>query len=142
MTRRAKETAGCIVRKTPRGIIPVSAFDQEQMMGDAIGTEYKLVKLTKRSLPQQRAYWKALSLVVANDDRWPTAEALHDALKRSCGYVTVIYDLKGNPFVTTDSTAFDAMDTDAFKGFMDKAMAKLAEAIGWDPLSFLEEQAA
>jgi len=34
------------------------------------------------------------------------------------------------------------MDADAFKAFMDQAMAKLAEAIGWDPLSFLEERAA
>ena len=142
MTRRSKETSGCIVRKTPKGIVPVSGFDQELLMADAPGTEYKLVKLTKRSLPQQRTYWKALSLVAANDDRWASAEALHDALKRACGIVTVVHDLKGNPFITTDSTAFDAMDADAFKAFMDKAMAQLAEAIGWDPLSFLEERAA
>lgn len=141
MTRRAKETAGCIVRKTPRGITPVSAFDQEQMMGDAIGTEYKLVKLTKRSLPQQRAYWKALSLVVANDERWATPEHLHEALKRACGFVTVTHGLNGAPFVTADSTAFDAMDADGFRAFMDKAMAKLAEAIGYDPMHFLEEAA-
>lgn len=140
--RRAKETAGCIVKKTARGLSPVSGFDMELLMGDALGTEYKLVKLTKRSLPQHRAYWKALSLVVANDDRWMTAEALHDALKRACGCVTIVHDLAGKPFVTTDSTAFDAMTADQFKAYFDRAMHKLAEAIGWDPLGFLEENAA
>lgn len=142
MARRTKDTAGCIVSKTPRGISPVSAFDQELIMADAPGTQYRLTKLTKRSLPQQRTYWKALSLVVSNDDRWPTAEALHECLKRTLGFVTIVYDLAGKPFVTADSTAFDAMDADQFRVFMDKAMSKLAEAIGWDPLSFLEERAA
>lgn len=142
MTRRAKETAGCIVRKTPRGIVPVSGFDQEQLMGFEIGAEFKLVRLTKRSIPHHRAYWKALSLVVENDDKlWPTAEHLHDALKRACGYVTVIYDLSGKPFLTTDSTGFDAMTQDEFRAYFDRAMAKLAEAVGYDPLAFMQEAA-
>jgi len=141
MTRRAKETAGCIVRKTPRGIVPVSGFDQEQLMGFDIGSEFKLVRMTRRSLPQQRAYWKALSLVAENDDRWATAEHLHDALKRACGYVTVIHDLAGKPFLTTDSTGFDAMTQDEFRGYFDRAMAKLAEAVGYDPLAFMQEAA-
>ncbi len=137
MTRRARETAGCIVRKTPRGLAPVSSFDQEQLLACENGAEFKLVKLTKRSLPQHRAYWKALSLVVENDDRWPTGEHLHDALKRACGYVTVTHGMDGKPFLTTDSTGFDAMTQDEFRVYFDRAMAKLAEAVGFDPLSFM-----
>ena len=139
--RRARETAGCIVRKTPRGLSPVSGFDQEQLMGFAIGAEFKLVRMNKRSIPHHRAYWKALSLVCENDERWPTPEHLHDALKRACGYVTVSHDLSGKPFVTTDSTGFDAMTQDEFKAYFDKAMAKLAESVGYDPLAFMDEAA-
>lgn len=142
MTRRTKETAGCIVAKTPRGIAPVSGFDQEQLMGFPIGAEFKLVRMNKRSIPQHRAYWKALSLVCESTNQWPTPEHLHDALKRTCGYVTVNHDMSGRPFVTTDSTAFDAMNQDEFKAYFDKAMAKLSEAVGFDPLAFLEERAA
>lgn len=139
--KRARETAGLIVRKTPKGLVPVSAFDQEQLFGQAIGAEFKLVSLTKRSIPQHRAYWKALTLVADNDERWGSTEHLHDALKRACGYVTVTHGLDGKPFVTTDSTAFDAMKQDEFAAYFKKAMAKLAEAVGYDPLAFLEEAA-
>lgn len=142
MTRRTKDTAGCIVAKTPRGIAPVSGFDQEQLMGFPIGAEFKLVRMNKRSSLQNRTYWKALSLACEATEKWPTPEHLHDALKRACGYVTVNHDMSGRPFVTTDSTAFDAMNQDEFKAYFDKAMAKLSEAVGFDPLAFLEENAA
>lgn len=139
--KRSRESAGCIVRKTPRGLIPASGFDQEQLMAAPIGSEFKLVRMSRRSLPQHRSYWKALSLVVDNDDRWATAEHLHDALKRACGRVTVIHDLSGKPFVVADSTGFDAMTQDEFQAYFNQAMAKLAEAVGFDPLGFLEEAA-
>jgi len=139
--KRTRETAGCIVRKTPRGLVPASGFDQEQLFASPIGAEFKLVRLTRRSIPQHRAYWQALSLVVKNDERWATAEHLHDALKRACGRVTVIHDLSGKPFVVADSTGFDAMTQDEFQAYFDQSMAKLAEAVGYDPLGFLEEAA-
>lgn len=141
MTKRTRETAGCIVRKTPRGLVPVSAFDQEVLLAMPVGTEFRLTSLTKRSLPQHRTYWKALTLVADNDDRWATAEHLHEALKRACGFVTVVHSMEGTPFVTTDSTGFDAMSQDEFRGYFDRSMAKLAEAVGYDPLGFLAEAA-
>lgn len=139
--KRSRESAGCIVRKTPRGLVPASAFDQEQLMAAPIGSEFKLVRMSRRSLPQHRSYWKALSLVVDNDDRWATSDHLHDALKRACGRVSVIHDLSGKPFVVTDSTGFDAMTQEEFQAYFEQSMAKLAEAVGFDPLGFLEEAA-
>lgn len=140
--RRTKEAAGCIVRKTPKGIVPVSGFDQEQLMAFPAGSEFKLTRMNKRSIPQHRAYWKALTMAVDSSDKWATAEHCHDALKRACGYITVNHDMTGRPFITTDSTAFDAMTQDEFKSYFDKAMAKLADAIGYDPIAFLEEDRA
>jgi hypothetical protein len=126
-----------IVTKTPRGLSPVAAYDQELIMGDAIGSQYDLVKRSRRSLPQQRLYWATLGNVVRATGKWPTAEHLHDDLKLVCGYRRQVVDwVTGEVGVAVDSTAFDAMTGDEFKVYFDIAMAKLAEHIGYDPLAF------
>ncbi len=136
-----KEKSLIIVRKTPRGLQPVSSFDAELLLAAPLGTEFNLASLTKRSLPQHRTYWKALSEVVKATGKWPTAEKLHDALKRACGYVQIRYNLDGSSYIATDSTSFEAMNHDEFCKYMELAMAKLSEAIGYDPLAFLEDAA-
>ena len=50
--------------------------------------------------------------------------------------------LAGQPYISTESTAFDAMTADEFKTYMDRAMARLAEVTGIDPLDFLQHQRA
>lgn len=142
MTKRSKESAGCIVRRTPKGLVPVSGFDMEQLINHPLGSEFKLVRLTKRSLPQHRTYWKALSIVAANDERWATAEHLHQSLKMACGLVTETFNITtGEVVLVPDSTSFEAMDQEEFQIFFDRAMASLSAAIGWDPLYFLAEAA-
>lgn len=136
-----REKPSIIVRKTPRGLSPVSGFDAENLMALPLGTEFDLVSKSKRSLPQHRTYWKALSEVCKATSKWPDAEHLHDALKRACGYITVKHDLHGQPYVTTDSTSFEAMNHEEFRAYFDAAMAKLTEAVGFDPLGFLEDAA-
>lgn len=141
MPRRSKDSAGLIMRKGTKGLYPASAFDAEQLDAFPIGTEFRAASMTKRSLPQHRTYWKALSVVVGATDLWPTPEHLHSALKRDLGYVTVVTGLNGKPFEDEDSTAFDAMNQEAFKAYFDKAMQRLAEVVGFDPLQFLKEAA-
>lgn len=141
MARRAREAAGIIVRREARGLVPVSAFDAEQLERAPLGTEFDLSARTKRTLPLQRTYWKALHEVVTATGRWPTAEHLHDALRRDLGYVTVRVNLLGQPYLATDSTAFDAMTQSEFKAYVDAAMQRLAEVCGFDPLAFLDEAA-
>lgn len=135
MAKRDKRPAP-IVRKEMRGLSPVDAFFAEQIMSDPIGTEYDLVKRSKRSNPQNSLYWVTLDRVVKATDKWPSPEHLHDALKRVCGFVTINHDLAGNEFITTDSTAFDAMTADEFRNYFDRAMEKLAEHLGFDPLAY------
>lgn len=141
MTKRDKRPAP-IVRKEARGLAPVAAFWAEQIISDPIGTEYDLVKRTKRSNPQNALYWLVLGHVVSATGKWPTAEKLHDALKRACGFVTVNYDMQGNEFVTTDSTSFEAMNADEFRVYFDHAMMTLADALGFDPMAYLPQVAA
>jgi hypothetical protein len=137
MARRSKDKAGIIVRREKRGLMPVSAFDAEQLDRLPLLTEFDLTERTRRTLPLQRTYWKALSETVAATGRWSTAENLHDALRRDLGYVTAAIGLDGRPYIATDSTAFDAMRQSEFKEYFDQAMARLAEVTGFDPLGFL-----
>ncbi len=131
-----------IFEKTPLGVRPISAFDAEELDRFPLGTEFNLAPRTRRSLPQHRTYWKALSDVVKATDAWPTPEHLHDALKHDLGYVEVRKTLAGQPYISTESTAFDAMTADEFKAYMERAMARLAEVTGCDPLAFLDERRA
>lgn len=132
-----------IVTKTARGLSAVSAFDAERIMGDPAGTEYDLVKRSKRSNPQNGLYWQTLTQVVRATGKWPTAEHLHHELKLVCGYRMTVVDWEtGEVSQAVDSTAFDAMSADEFRTYFDLAMAKLAEHVGFDPLAFYARAAA
>lgn len=128
-----------MVRKERNGYSPVSAYDAELLFSDAAGTEYDLVKRSKRSLPQLRLYWSMLNRVVKATGKWPTAEHLHEAVKLTLGYCREVANLRtGEVTLVADSAAFDAMDPDQFRVFFDDAAALLADKLGFDPLAFME----
>ncbi|TWI32782.1 hypothetical protein [Paracoccus sulfuroxidans] len=121
-------------------LMPLTAFDAEALGAFPQGTEFTLTANTKRSLPHHRTYWRALDKAVKATGRWQSREALHTALKVKLGRVEPIFDLRGNVIgMKPDSTAFDAMTQQEFRGFFDEAMAALSEAIGYDALAWMEE---
>ena len=141
MTKRDKRPAP-IVRKEQRGLSPVAPFYAEQIIADPVGTEYDLVKRSKRSNPQNGLYWSTLSHVVKATGKWPTPEHLHHELKLVCGFKFTVVDWEtGEASVAVDSTAFDAMSADEFRVYFDTAMEKLAEHLGFDPLAYLPRAA-
>jgi hypothetical protein len=123
-------------------LVPAGSFDAERFDGFPEGTEFDLIARTRRSLPQQRTYWSALHRIVEATDRWPDAEHLHDALRRSLGYIHVRKDLTGEPYLALDSTAFDAMTADQFSAYMARAFSRLTEVTGINPTAFIDEQRA
>jgi hypothetical protein len=128
-----------MVRKERHGYSPVSAYDAELLFSDAAGTEYDLVKRTKRSLPQLRLYWAMLGRVVKATGKWPTPEHLHEAIKLTLGYCREVANLRtGEVTLVADSAALDAMDADQFRVFFDDAVKLIAEQLGFDPLAFME----
>jgi hypothetical protein len=131
-----------IFQKQRGRLVPTGAFDAERFDGFPEGTQFDLVARTRRSLPQQRTYWLALHQVVEATGRWPNAETLHDALRRDLGYIHVQRDLAGEPYLSVDSTAFDAMTADEFSAYFERAMARLADVTGIDPIAFLDERRA
>lgn len=137
MAQKRDKPPAPIVRKTPRGLSPVAAFFAEQISADPFGTEYDLMRRTKRSKPQNALYWKVLAEVVAATGGWATPSHLHMALKRACGFTYKTTDLlTGEERDEVDSTAFDAMSDDEFRVYFDTAMQKLAEHVGYDPLAY------
>ena len=131
-----------IVMKTRDGLRPVAAFDAEELDGFPLGTEFDLRPRTKRSVPQNGLYWRALQTAVDATGRWQNREALHTALKVKLGYVEPIFDLQGNVIgMKPDSTSFHAMPDKEFRHFMDSAMAVLSEAVGFDVLAWMEDAA-
>lgn len=140
---KGRERAGLILRKERGRPVPASAFDSEAWDRAPEGAEFDLRERSNRSSPHHRLYWQALTFVVEAVGRspWPTAEHLHDAMKRELGYVTISYGMDGTPYVTTDSTAFDAMRQSDFRTYFDLAMQTLAERLGFDPLGFMSEAA-
>ena len=131
-----------LVRQTARGLSPVTASDAELLYAASMGDEYELSPMTKRSNRQLRTYWLALKRACDATGRWPTPEHLHDELKLVCGFKRNVVDMEtGEVAVVVDSIAFGSMNHEEFRAYMDLAMEKLADAIGFDPLAFLEAAA-
>lgn len=137
----AKRRAGIIVKKAYGRIVPVSGFDEEELDRFPDGTEFDLGPRTKRSSVQNRYYWLALSRIVAATGTWATREHLHDALMHDLGYERVGTGLNGRAYLTRDSSAFDAMSQAEFQVYLDKAFARLADVLGWDPVEALDSHA-
>lgn len=125
--------------KTAKGLSPTTAYDFEMLEKMAIGQEFDLIPDKRRSSKHTRTYWLALHRVVQATGRWPTAEHLHDELKLACGFYRTCVNLNtSQTMLVVDSIAFNKMSQQEFKVYMDSAMQKLSEAIGFDPLRFLE----
>jgi hypothetical protein len=71
-------------------------------------------------------------------DRWPTSHHLHEDLLITLGYWIKVVTLSGEIRLMRDSTAHDKMSDDEFAAYFNRAMAKLAEELGYDPLAEYE----
>ena len=127
-----------IVRMERGRLVPASAYDAEALAALPDGTEFDARPRTKRSLPQHRLYWQALTRAVEATGRWQSPEALHTAIKVELGYVEPIFGLDGKvKGMIPESTSFAKMPAHEFRDFMDRAMQALGAAIGADPLDGL-----
>ena len=76
-----------------------------------------------------------LTVVCKATGKWATHRHLHDELKWACGYVRMRWNGLANCHMRViDSISFDEMDQKEFNKYFEMAMAKLSEAIGYDPL--------
>jgi hypothetical protein len=137
MTTKRDKPPTPIVMKTPRGLSPVAAYDQELLMDAPMGAQFELVRRNRRLWPQLKLYWATLGQVAKATGRWPTAEHLSEELKLVCGFARSCVDWKtGEVLRIPDSVALHAMSEDDFGRFFEMAMAALSDHIGYDPLAY------
>lgn len=142
MKRASRETAPIVLRRTERGLEARSRMASDLLANYPLHSDVEVTIKRRRSLPQLRLYWSMLHKVVEATDAFPSAEKLHEALKYDLGMVTPVRLLDGRTVYMPDSAALNGMDADQFRRFFDKAVARLAEVCGFDPLAQIDEVAA
>lgn len=115
--------------RTPQGLSPASAYDQERLDQYRIGASLEVVVRQDRSLPHHRLYWAILSEVVKNEETFYSSTQLHETLKIELGYNKPLVRLDGSIQFVPDSTAFEKMDEAEFKPYFDRAMDLICEYV-------------
>lgn len=127
---------------TARGLRAHTPSDAEMMVSLPIGKVFEIVPVSQRSSKQLNTYWKALGLVVKATNKWPNSEKLHRDIKMTLGYREQVVNIRtGEITLVPDSIALDKMEPAEFCTFMKQAMDLLADAVGFDPLQFLQDAA-
>lgn len=126
------ERAPLILKRTQRGLEPTSKAAADLLSKYDIGSYVEVSVKQRRSPPQNAAYWADLARVVEATEAFPTAEALHNAIKMSLGYTTPVKNMAGEIVFVPDSTAFGKMDAPAFREFYARAERLIAEQLGID----------
>ena len=117
-------------------LLPVSQYDAERLEEAKQGQVYNLTATGHRSNPHHNLYWSTLRGVCKATGKWPTERHLHDELKIACGYYQMKYStITGSFLRVLDSISFDDMTQQEFNIYFEMAMAKLTEAIGYDPIT-------
>ncbi len=129
-----------MVVKRGSALSPLTPYDAEELDAYPQGTEFEITPTTKRTNRHLNTYWSALGKAVKATGRWPNAEHLHNELKWACGFRQTIIDWDtGDAREVLDSVAMNKMDHQTFKLYFDMSMAKLSEAVGYDPLEWLSQ---
>ena len=116
-------------------LVPVSQYDAQRLEDFKDGALFNLKSTRQRSNQHINLYWATLRNVCTATQKWPTEKHLHHELKLACGYYkTYFSQITGGIIRSVDSISFEEMDQAEFNKYFEMAMAKLAEAIGTDPL--------
>ncbi len=91
-----------------------------------------------RSDNQRKLYWMLLGRVCKATGKWPNSEVLHREMVIACGYYRTVISQFGGVYRFPDSTKMDKMAQKDFNEYFEKALEKLAEAIGIDPMELLK----
>lgn len=119
-----------IYRKTLSGFTPDSdaamAFAQRVRLGEFVTLDGK----RPRNIRHHRKYWKLLSVIADNHDRFDTPDKAALAIKYLAGHGDFV-PVKGGEetLFVPGSISFAAMDQVAFDGFYDRALAAVCRHI-------------
>lgn len=118
-----------MLRVTDNGLSPADRYSADALAGMKRGDLLRVVQAKRRSLPQLRLYWAVLQKVVEAGAPYPSAEALHVALKLALGVADVIRLPNGKTVPVPRSAGLDAMSAPEFNAFSDKAFDLICQYI-------------
>lgn len=125
----------------PDGIKPYDRLSRDTVAELVTGQVLVCKPRKGRTLPRNAAYWVGLNNAVKATGAWPTAEHLHNDLKRLCGYVDVYHNpLTGRDEIRVQSTAFNKLTESEFAAYFRLAQMKFISAMGFDPWSHEQEK--
>lgn len=116
-----------LCRKQLGTLRPVDDAGEQVLSGIAHG-DLVMVEVKKpRNVQHHRLYWALVTTVFNNQERYPTAEDLHEAIKISVGLRTTIELPNGEVGFIPGSIAFHKMDQLAFNEFYDRVCDAVAK---------------
>jgi hypothetical protein len=124
--------------RTSKGITPEFAMDADKFEDVPFGKRIKVSVSFPRNRKRDGLYWAVLREVCRATDRWPSDKHLHEDLLITLGFWVKVVSLAGEVRLMRDSTAHDKMTDPEFAAYFTRAMALLAQEIGYDPLAEYE----
>lgn len=122
-----------LIQKCASGLLPYGSHSAPMLDDLIVGQVLTATPRKGRTLPRNGAYWAGLNTAVKATDAWPTAQHLHDDLKRLTGYVDTYHNpLTGRDEIRAQSTAFDKMSESEFALFFRLAQARFTAKMGFD----------
>lgn len=90
--------------------------------------------ISERDVVRHRKYFALLNKAIENmpehlEKKYPSLDALRQAVTIEVGYYDVFYDFQGNEFKRAKSIAFDKMDNIEFKNLYDRTLDALLKYI-------------
>jgi hypothetical protein len=108
--------------KVPGGFRPADPRAEDTLKGIRAGEIVKAQVSRPRNPQQHRLFWAFLTLVQQNTDRWPTPEALLQAIKIHLGHFDSVEMVDGRVVPHPRSISFGSMPQDDFRRFMNDAI--------------------
>jgi hypothetical protein len=116
-----------VCRKQLGSLRPVNDAGEQCLSGIANGDLVMVEVKRPRNIQHHRLYWALVTLVWQNQERYPTAEDLHEAIKISVGLRTTIQLPNGEVGYIPGSIAFHKMDQTEFSAFYDRVCDVVAK---------------
>lgn len=116
-----------VARKQLGSLRPVDDAGEQILSGIANGDLVMVEVKRPRNIQHHRLYWALVTLVWQNQERYPTAEDLHEAIKISVGLRTQITLPNGETGYIPGSIAFHKMGQDEFSQFYDRVCDAIAK---------------
>lgn len=129
MTRRKKkvERSGVMMRVTQRGLVPVSAWDAEQIdrypMGSVVEVELHLPQSSKQA---RKLRW-IVGLVASNTDEYANGDALMTALKYRLKHVRSVTLMGGG--MNLEARSLDDFDGPGLNQFFEQCMEVISTEV-------------